>query len=47
VAAKAVAGQFGALLMQGMMQGGDGQALPIAGDGVGGNVVNALFCEHG
>ena len=45
VAAKAVAGQFGALLMQGMMQNGDGGAIPIAGDGVGANVVNALFAS--
>jgi Rod binding domain-containing protein len=44
-AAKAVAGQFGALLMQGMMQSANGEALPIAGDGVGGNVVNALFAS--
>jgi flagellar protein FlgJ len=45
VAAKAVAGQFGALLMQGMMQKGDGGTISIAGDGVGANVVNALFAS--
>jgi len=45
VTAKAVAGQFGALLMQGMMQNGDGGAIPIAGDGVGANVVSALFAS--
>jgi flagellar protein FlgJ len=45
VAAKAVAGQFGALLMQGMMQNVDGGAIPIAGDGVGANVVSALFAS--
>src|SRR5262249_10191827 len=45
VAAKAVAGQFGALLMQGMMQNGNGGTIPIAGDGVGANVVNALFAS--
>jgi peptidoglycan hydrolase FlgJ len=45
VTAKAVAGQFGALLMQGMMQNGNGGAIPIAGDGVGANVVSALFAS--
>ena len=44
-AAKAIAGQFGALLMQGIMQGGDGTAMSVAGDGVGGNVVSALFAS--
>jgi hypothetical protein len=44
-AAKAVAGQFGALLMQGVMQGSDGAAISMAGDGVGGNVVSALFAS--
>jgi peptidoglycan hydrolase FlgJ len=44
-AAKAVAGQFGALLMQGLMQSANGEAIPIAGDGVGGTVVNALFAS--
>jgi flagellar protein FlgJ len=31
--------------MQGMMQSANGEAIPIAGDGVGGNVVNALFAS--
>ena len=44
-AAKAVAGQFGALLMQGMMQSGNGEAIPIAGDGIGGNVISGLFAS--
>lgn len=44
-AAKAVAGQFGALLMQGVMQGSDGAAIAMAGDGVGGNIVSALFAN--
>jgi flagellar protein FlgJ len=43
-AAKAVAGQFGALLMQGLMQGSDGGAIPMAG-GVGGNIVSSLFAN--
>jgi peptidoglycan hydrolase FlgJ len=43
-AAKAVAGEFGALLMQGLMQGSDGGAIPMAG-GVGGNIVNSLFAN--
>jgi peptidoglycan hydrolase FlgJ len=42
-AAKAIAGQFGALLMQGVMQGSDGAAIPMAGGGVGANIVSALF----
>jgi flagellar protein FlgJ len=44
-AAKAVAGQFGALLMQGVMQGTDGTAMPVAGGGVGGNVISGLFAD--
>ncbi len=42
--AKAVAEQFGTLLMQRIMQNGDGQALAMAG-GTGGNIVNALFAN--
>jgi flagellar protein FlgJ len=45
VAAKAVAGQFGALLMQGVMQGNDGAAIPMAGGGAGANIVSALFAN--
>jgi flagellar protein FlgJ len=44
-AAKAVAGQFGALLMQGVMRGIDGAAMAMAGDGVGSNVVSTLFAD--
>jgi flagellar protein FlgJ len=44
-AAKAAAGQFGALLMQGVMRGSDGAAISIAGDGVGGNIVSALYAN--
>jgi flagellar protein FlgJ len=44
-AAKAVAGQFGALLMQGVMQGSDGAALSMTGDGVGGNIVSSMFAN--
>jgi flagellar protein FlgJ len=44
-AAKAVAGQFGALLMQGVMRGNDGAAISIAGDGVGANIVSALYAN--
>ncbi len=44
-AAKAVAGQFAALLMQNVMQGGDGAAMPIAGGGIGGNIVSELFAS--
>jgi len=44
-AAKAVAGQFAALLMQNVMQGGDGAAMPIAGAGIGGNIVSELFAS--
>ena len=45
VAAKAVAGQFAALLMQNVMQGSDGAAMPVAGGGVGGNIVSGLFAS--
>ena len=45
VAAKAVAGQFGALLMQGMLQSSYGESLPIAGGGAGGNIVSSLFAS--
>jgi peptidoglycan hydrolase FlgJ len=44
-AAKAVAGQFAALLLQNVMQNSDGTALPIAGDGIGGNIVSGLFAS--
>lgn len=44
-AAKAVASQFGALLMQGVMQGSDGAAIAMAGDGAGGNIVSTLFAS--
>jgi flagellar protein FlgJ len=44
-AAKAVAGQFGAFLVQGVMQGSDGEAMAIAGGGVGANIVSALFAN--
>lgn len=42
--AKAVAAQFGALLMQRVMQNSDGEAIGMAG-GVGGNIVNTLFAS--
>jgi peptidoglycan hydrolase FlgJ len=42
-AARAVAGQFAALLWQNVMQGSDGAALSMAGDGVGGSIVSGLF----
>src|SRR5271165_6816074 len=42
-AAKAVAGQFGALLMQNVMRNSDGGAAAMAGGGVGGDVVSSLF----
>jgi peptidoglycan hydrolase FlgJ len=45
VAAKAVAGQFEALLVQNIMEGSDGSAIPIAGDGMGGNMVSSLFAN--
>ena len=44
-AAKAVAGQFGAMLMQGMMQGSDGDSIAMAGGGVGSNIVSSLFAS--
>ena len=44
-AAKAVAGQFAALLLQNVMQSSDGAALPMAGDGIGGNIVSGLFAS--
>ncbi|HXP31698.1 MAG TPA: glucosaminidase domain-containing protein [Stellaceae bacterium] len=43
--AKAVAGQFGAFLMQGLMQQADGGAMPVAG-GVGGATVSAMFASE-
>jgi flagellar protein FlgJ len=43
--AKTVAGQFGALLMQSVMQGSDGAAIAMAGNGIGGNIVSALFAN--
>src|SRR6201994_4574602 len=45
--AKAVAGQFAALLLQNVMQTSDGAALPMAGDGIGGNIVSGLFASTG
>ncbi len=45
VAAKAVAGQFGALLAQGLMQDSDGSTIPVAGGGVGGSIVSSLFAN--
>jgi peptidoglycan hydrolase FlgJ len=44
-AAKAVAGQFGALLMRGLMQDGAGAPIPVADGGAGGNIVSALFTD--
>jgi flagellar protein FlgJ len=44
-AAKATAGQFAALLVQNVMQGSDGTALPVAGDDTGGNIVSGLFAN--
>jgi flagellar protein FlgJ len=44
-AAKAAAGQFAALLVQNVMQGSDGTALPVAGDDTGGNIVSGLFAN--
>ena len=41
---KAVAGQFGTLLMQRVLQGADGQAMAMTG-GPGGNVVNTMFAS--
>lgn len=43
--AKAVAEQFGAFLMQGLMQQADGSALPMVG-GIGGNTVSTLFASE-
>ena len=43
--AKAVAEQFGAFLMQGLMQQADGGAMPVAG-GVGGATVSAMFASE-
>lgn len=43
-AARAVAGQFSALLLQNVMQE-SGAALSMGGDGVGGNVVSGLFAS--
>jgi peptidoglycan hydrolase FlgJ len=44
VAAKAVAGQFAALLTENIMRRSDGAALPFAGDAAaGGNVVSSMF----
>lgn len=44
-AAKAAAGQFAALLVQNVMQGSDGTALPVAGDDTGANIVSGLFAN--
>jgi peptidoglycan hydrolase FlgJ len=43
VAAKAVAGQFAALFIKNVMQEADGDAIAIAGDGTGSNVVSDMF----
>jgi flagellar protein FlgJ len=43
VAAKAVAGQFAALFVKNVMQEADGNAIAIAGDGTGSNVVSDMF----
>jgi len=43
-AARAVAQQFGALLLQGLLQQNDGSGIPVA-DGVGAGVVNSLFAS--
>jgi flagellar protein FlgJ len=45
VAAKAVAGKFTALLVQNIMEGSDGAALPVAGEGMGANIVSGLFAN--
>lgn len=42
VAAKALAGQFAGMLLQRVMQNGNGEAIGMAG-GVGGNIVNTMF----
>jgi flagellar rod assembly protein/muramidase FlgJ len=41
---RAVAAQFGAFLMQGMMQNADGSAIPMA-DGTGGPAVSSMFAS--
>lgn len=43
--AKAVAGQFGALLMQGMLQSSYGETNPLVGGAAGGNIVSSLFAN--
>ncbi len=43
VAAKAVAGQFAAMLVANVVKNSDGTALPIAGDGSAGGIVSGLF----
>lgn len=43
-AARAVAQQFGAMLMQGLFQQPDGSGIPVA-DGVGAGVVNSMFAS--
>ncbi|MGH7095703.1 MAG: hypothetical protein ACREFB_19500, partial [Stellaceae bacterium] len=43
-AARAVAQQFGALLLQGLLQQNDGSGIPVVG-GVGAGVVNSLFAS--
>jgi len=43
-ARRAIAGQFGALLMEGLMKNADGSALSMA-DGVGGDTVSALYAN--
>jgi peptidoglycan hydrolase FlgJ len=43
VAARVVAGQFAALLIENVMQGSDGAALPVAGDETGSNIVSGMF----
>ena len=41
---RAVAGQFGAMLMEGLMRNADGSALPMV-DGVGSDTVNTLYAN--
>ncbi|MGH6991331.1 MAG: glucosaminidase domain-containing protein, partial [Stellaceae bacterium] len=43
--AKAIAGQFGAFLMQGLFQDSSGNAIPMAGGGTGGPEVSAMFAS--
>ncbi len=43
-ARRAIAGQFGALLMEGLMKNADGSALSMA-DGVGGDTVSTLYAN--